>query len=195
MKDKKDFEYTQDHYIEDYRRNKMLLGLNPNIYNFDKFDNGVRPVTNTLCECNRQYQNEDPIKGKTIDFYWFDEDNNFWFMGFTDGTFILRECTDKNFIYDSAHTHNPNMHWGYSYNVDADMCVIPRIISLYATNDYKPKITPIGKWLEEHTDIDVIGFYHHMVEQFTEQKKRTDEIEHERDLQEYNRLKEKLGIE
>ena len=28
MKDNKDFEYTQDNYIEDYRRNKMLLGLN-----------------------------------------------------------------------------------------------------------------------------------------------------------------------
>ena len=195
MKDNKDFKYTQDNYIEDYRRNTMLLGLNPNIYNFDKFDNGVRPVTNTLCERNRQYQNEDPIKGKTIDFYWFDEDNNFWFMGFTDGTFILRECTNKNFIHDSAHTHNPNMHWGYSYNVDADICVIPRIISLYATDDDKPKITPIGRWLEEHTDMDVIGFYHHVVEQFNEQKKRTDELEHERDLQEYNRLKEKLGIE
>ena len=51
------------------------------------------------------------------------------------------------------------------------MCVILRIISLYATNGDKPKITPIGRWLEEHTDMDVIGFYHHMVEQFTEQKR------------------------
>ena len=43
--------------------------------------------------------------------------------------------------------------------------------------------------------MDIIGFYHHMVEQFNEQKKRTDELEHEIDLQEYHRLKEKLGIE
>lgn len=206
MKEKiKDFEYTEDNYTSEVYKHKKWAGnfIPTNMTaDFNKYINNVRTVHgNSLCNMlcsgsNNSVSEKDAINGKTVDFYYFDENNDFWFMGFTDGSFIIREQTDHNMVYDTAHTHEPNMYWGNSYFLHPDYCVtcdwITNLLSL--SDQDKPKITPIGRWIEEHTDADIIGLYNYMMHEFEDAKQRQKNYEHEKDIKEYNRLKEKLGL-
>lgn len=186
----KDFEYTSDNYTGAvYEHGKSLFDTQcTQSKEFDKYIGDLRTAQgNNLRNNSLNDTYVDPIQGKTVDFYYFDEDNDFWFMGFTDGTFIVRERIDHNMF--STYPHEPNMHWGNAFLLKPELCVTNRL-----SNNDKPKITPIGKWIEEHTDADIIGYYREMVRQFEESEQRNKDAKRERDIKEYYRLKEILGL-
>lgn len=193
MKKNKQFEYTEDNYINSVPKdhNKFSLYMNGD-NSFNNFLNGVKPLNMYSIATGNA---NDPYIGKTIDFYYLSEDNDFWFMGFTDGTFVLRERTDHNFAWDSTHKHEPDMYWSDSYFLNPDICVTNNL-SYFQRNkkDIRPKITCIGKWIEEHTDADIIGYYNAVVKEQERRDTIAEKNQHKRDLEEFNRLKEKLGL-
>lgn len=204
----KDFVFDDSNYIDsvpidDVSRSIGLFGHSSH-KDFDKFENGVRPANGLRLHSVVLDENgkpKDPLIGKTINFYYFDEDKYIMFIGFTDGTFIAREMRDTNVEWDTSRHREPHLSWGDAYWINPDWCVFrgdPYKISmeLYRMQPRKKdviRITSIGRWLEEHTDMDIIGYYNMLVKEAEEDYEKYLQREKEDDRKTFDRLKEQYG--
>lgn len=181
------FKFTKENYIESYSGSNYLDCPAEND-SIKSFLNGVKPLYRSPLAGTGE---EDILLGKTIDYYEFLDNKKLIFLGFTDNTFCIRM---------SYKMRIGTVHEGYDYET---YTFAPSVYSHFVLVDYyenyndeygKVKITKFGKWLAEHTDIDVVSFYETVkakrleIDEFRKKSKREDEIK------QFYFLKEKLGL-
>lgn len=173
-----------------------------------KYLNGVEGLTKTL-DKNDEPNGLGDLKGiggysvligKTIaDVFECNYDtwskSKYTIYCFTDNTFAIRYkhnmlCDDNDIplgISSSEITTYLNIPY-------SDMVIYRGGVGNSFNKEECVKILPFGRWLIENTNADIIGFYNKCVEDMKNDKERMKEYEHKRDLEQYNKLKEKLGF-
>lgn len=173
-------EYTEENYID----------FVPNNCNYLDCPGYANEITSYLKRVNPLYARFGVGKvnliGKTIDFYY--ENTKTVFVGFTDNTFVIKRPHMLGL---------DNFSLEFSPLVESCVCVYDGPRSTvddnvpYSSDEFAVRITPIGRWLQEHTDADIIGFYEKVKK---DREEITNRIIIDKQKEEYNlylSLKEK----
>lgn len=174
-------EYTKENYIDFVPLHGNYLDCPAHSSSITPYMNGVSPI---------YVRNQDEFIGKTVDFYYGNQ--NVVFVGFTDNTFIIKR-PDTFGIDTFSRTNYPLIfvtfvescvcvYDGEEYGIDHHMD---------SFNKFVVRITPIGKWLQEHTDVDIIGFYEKVKKEREEIMERIKKDKEEEEYKLYLSLKEK----
>lgn len=158
-----------------------------------KYSNGVSGL------CSNIYTSPtEALKGKTINYVYI-LSNGDLFIGFEDNTFTLLHGFDL-LMYDFNGQSTKSDIKDYLFLSD-----IPSSYVVYDGDDLdrdytQPdimivKMTPIGKWLHEHTDCDVVSYYEEVKAQrdvFNERKIKEQEEKQYKDFLYYKAMYEEL---
>lgn len=191
------FEFNKTNFINEVPMHGNYLNCPAHAKDIDEFNKSdIQPLFKTM------HDHTDCCVGKTIDFTYFMEDHGIIFIGFTDGTFMIRKETEM-LSSCSSNGYTSQKTWMQYPILESCLCVYDGekygLPLSYAEEQEIPygkhlvRITLIGKWIAEHTDIDVIGFYESVKEKrrkTEEYIKQQDEI---RDRKHFEYLKEKYG--
>ena len=170
-------EYTKENYIDFVPLHGNYLDCPAHSSSITPYMNGVSPI---------YVRNQDEFIGKTVDFYY--ENTKTVFVGFTDNTFVIKR----------PHTLGlDNFSLEFSTLIVSCVCVYDGQKSTvddnvpYSSKEFAVRITTIGRWLQEHTDADIIGFYEKVKKEREEITERIKKNKQEEEYKLYLSLKEK----